>query len=126
MATLWNPNTAPHAEARATLVLSVPLRHWRRYNDRRLSDMTLGWIQQKASALGLALDAVQVGPKNYFGEFTDSYAQFLGAFTPGRIRGIIARIAIDKVGNEVIDDSVQHGAKKMRLRAADNGLPKLS
>ena len=77
MATLWNQGTAPQ-QTRAALVCRRPLRRGGGYKDRRLSNIALGWMQQKASALGLALDSVQMGAKNYLGDWTDSYGKFLG------------------------------------------------
>src|SRR6266545_3854492 len=89
--------------------------------------MTFGWIQQKASALGLAVDAVQVGPKNYLGEFTDSYAQFLGGIYARKNPRHYRSIAATKFGNEVIDDSVRQRRKEDHdYEPQNNGLPKLS
>ena len=59
------------------------------YKDRRLSDMTLHWIQDRASTAGLVLNIEQVGDENCRGELTDSYAQFLGDTTLASIRGTI-------------------------------------
>jgi hypothetical protein len=47
------------------------------YADRRLSDLPLRWMQDKASALGLGLDPAALGSENYRGPFTDSYLGFL-------------------------------------------------
>ncbi len=91
------------------------------YKDRRLSDFALRWMQDKAAAAGLAVDFVSVGPDNYRGAFTDSYAEFL--------RGVYARknprhyraIGATRFGNEIVDDSV-HSRRKdatMNLRTMD-------
>jgi hypothetical protein len=74
--------------------------------------------------VGLALNAITVGPQSYRGEFTDSYAKFL--------RGIYARknprhyraIRTTKFGKEIIDDSVQQRRKEDRdYEPQNNGLP---
>jgi uncharacterized protein (DUF2235 family) len=47
------------------------------YEDRRLSDIALRWIQDKAIAVGLSLDPVPLADDNYLGTIHDSYADFL-------------------------------------------------
>ena len=78
------------------------------YAERRLSDLTLRWMQEKASALGLGLTPVPVVPDNFRAPYTDSYAAFLR----GRYAAIHPRyrraIGTTRFGNEVIDDSVQN------------------
>ena len=89
------------------------------YSDRRLSDMPLRWMQDRASALGLAVNPVVVGSQNYRGESTDSYGQFLG--------GIYARKNPRHYrGKEIIDDSVHLRRKEDRdYEPQNNGLPPL-
>jgi hypothetical protein len=88
--------------------------------------MTLRWIQDKASALGLALDAVQIGPKNYLGEFTDSYAEFLGGIYARKNPRHYRAIRATRFGNETIDDSVQRRRKQDRdYEPQNDGLPSL-
>ena len=84
-------------------------------------------MQQKASALGLALDTVQLGPKNYLGDHTDSYAKFLGGIyakkNPRHYRPLLA----SKFGNEVIDESVEKRRREYHeYEPQNNGLPKLT
>jgi hypothetical protein len=97
------------------------------YTSRELSDMTLRWMQEKAGALGLALDAVSVGGQNYLGEFTDSYAQFLGGVyakkNPRHYRAVLRT----PFGNETIDDSVVRRRKEdCDYEPQNNGLPRLT
>jgi uncharacterized protein (DUF2235 family) len=96
------------------------------YKDRRLSDLTLRWMQDKAAALGLALDSVSVDAENYQGELTDSYARFLkGVYAKKNARHYRA-IGATRFGNEVIDDSVTRRRKQDReYEPQNNGLPKL-
>lgn len=97
------------------------------YPDRRLSDMTLRWMQDKASALGLALNPRNVGADNFMAPFVDSYAEFLdGAYAklnPRHYRAVCATA----FGNEVVDPSVQQRRKDDRdYEPQNDGLPKLS
>jgi uncharacterized protein (DUF2235 family) len=50
------------------------------YDDRRLSDLTLAWMQNKAIGAGLAIDpgaGPALGTNNYLGPMRDSYREFL-------------------------------------------------
>ena len=47
------------------------------YPDRRLSDIALRWMQDRASELGLTLTPRDVPENNHLGPFTDSYEGFL-------------------------------------------------
>ena len=124
---LWNPDAAPQQALEQRWFAGAHCDVGGGYPDRRLADATLHWIQDKASALGLAVDAVQLGEKNYLGEATDSYGKFL--------RGLYARknprhyrvIGASKFGNEVVDDSVQRRRKENRdYEPQNDGLPKVS
>jgi len=88
--------------------------------------MALRWMQDKASALGLGVDAVTVGAQNYLGEYTDSYAGFLGgAYAKKNARHYRAMLGT-KFGNETIDESVACRRKEDReYEPQNNGLPKL-
>jgi uncharacterized protein (DUF2235 family) len=127
MATLWNPDNAPTQILEQRWFVGAHCDVGGGYNDRRLSDMTLSWIQQKASAFGLAVDAVQVGPKNYLGESTDSYAQFLGGIYSRKNPRHYRSIGATKFGNEDVDESVQKRRTEDReYEPQNNGLPKLT
>ena len=96
------------------------------YPDRRLSDLALRWIQDKASELGLALDAVNIDATNYLGEYADSYAQFLNGIYAKRNARHYRAIGSAKFGNEFIDPSVQQRRKADRdYEPQNDGLPKL-
>lgn len=97
------------------------------YSDRRLSDMTLRWMQDKAAGVGLVLDAVPVGAQNYLGPLTDSYAQFLDGLYALDHPPYYRVIGATKFGNEIVDDSVQKRRKEdPSYKPQNNGLPKLS
>lgn len=96
------------------------------YPDRRLSDLPLRWMQDKAGALGLALTPVDVGAENYRGAFTDSYKEFLkGLYAKKKPRHYRA-ISSTPFGGEVVDESVRLRRKADRnYEPQNNGLPKL-
>ena len=122
---LWNPPSVPLQKLEQWWFIGAHCDVGGGYQDRRLSDMTLRWMQDKASALGLALDTVQVGAKNYLGGYTDSYAEFLGGFYARENPRYYRAIGATKFGNEV-DDSVQWRRKEDSGYAPQNsGLPKL-
>ena len=96
------------------------------YTDRRLSDMPLRWMQDKAAALGLALDPVTVGTQNYLGESTDSYARFLGGVYARKNARHYRAVGATRFGNETVDDSVARRRKEDRdYEPQNNGLAKL-
>ena len=77
-------------------------------------------------AVGLALDAVSVGVKNYLGEFTDSYAQFLGGLYAKENSRHYRAVLTTQFGNETVDDSVTRRRKEDRTyEPQNNGLPRL-
>ena len=127
MATLWNPDTAPQQKLEQRWFVGAHCDVGGGYKDRRLSDLTLSWMQQKASALGLALDPVQVGAKNYLGDWTDSYGKFLGGLYAKKNPRYYRPIGATQFGDEIIDASVQQRRKEERAyEPQNNGLPKLS
>lgn len=124
---LWKPETAPAQTLEQRWFVGAHCDVGGGYSSRQLSDMTLRWMQDKASALGLGLDVVTVGAQNYLGEFTDSYARFLGGFyarkNPRHYRAMLGT----KFGNETIDQSVARRRKEDRdYEPQNNGLPKVN
>ena len=124
---LWNPATSVGQTLEQRWFLGAHCDIGGGYTSRDLSDMALRWVQDKAGAVGLALDAVSVGAKNYLGEFTDSYAQFLGGLyakeNPRHYRAMLTT----QFGNETIDDSVARRRKEDRnYEPQNNGLPRLA
>lgn len=124
---LWKPATAATQKLEQRWFLGAHCDVGGGYRDRRLSDMALRWMQDKASALGLGLDVVTVGAQNYLGEFNDSYAQFLGGVyarkNPRHYRAVLGT----KFGNETIDESVARRRKEDRdYEPQNNGMPKLT
>jgi uncharacterized protein (DUF2235 family) len=123
---VWNPEVPPQQKREQRWFIGAHCDVGGGYQDRRLSDLTLRWMQDKAGGLGLALAAVQLGDKNYLGEYTDSYAQFLGGIYAKNNARHYRPIGATKFGNEVVDDSVQKRRKEDRdYEPQNNGLPKL-
>ncbi len=124
---LWNPDGAPRQQMEQRWFLGAHCDTGGGYKDRRLSDMTLRWLQDKASALGLALDSVQVGAENYLGEFTDSYARFLGGVYARKNPRHYRAVGATRFGGETFDDSIARRRKEDRdYEPQNNGLPKLT
>ena len=86
---LWSPDSAPQQQLEQRWFLGAHCDVGGGYPDRRLADIILGWMQGKASALGLALTPVTLGAQNYRGEFTDYYAKFLGGLYAKKTHGTI-------------------------------------
>jgi uncharacterized protein (DUF2235 family) len=123
---LWNPDSAPQQQLEQRWFLGAHCDVGGGYEDRRLSDVTLRWMQDKACGVGLALDAVTVGAQNYLGEFTDSYAEFLGGIYARKNPRHYRAIGAAKFGKEIVDDSVQQRRKEDRdYEPQNNGLPPL-
>jgi uncharacterized protein (DUF2235 family) len=125
-ACLWNPETAPAQNLEQRWFLGAHCDVGGGYNDRRLSDMTLRWMQDKAGALGLDLEKVTIGGQNYRGEYTDSYAAFLGGLyarkNPRHYRAMLGT----RFGNETVDESVALRRKEDHdYEPQNNGLPKI-
>ena len=124
---LWNPATRLEQTLEQRWFVGAHCDVGGGYSDRRLSDMTLRWMQNKASGLGLALTPVEVQPNNYLGPFTDSYKQFLNGVYAKEHARHYRSIGLTKFGDEVVDDSVQKRRKEDRsYEPQNNGLPKLT
>jgi uncharacterized protein (DUF2235 family) len=124
---LWDPPAAPEQKMEQRWFMGAHCDVGGGYPDRRLADLPLRWMQDKAVALGLALQPVQVGDKNYLGVSTDSYAKFLHGVYAKKNPRHYRRIGATKFGNEKIDDSVPRRRKEDRdYEPQNDGLPKLS
>jgi uncharacterized protein (DUF2235 family) len=123
---LWNPDTAPEQTLEQRWFVGAHCDVGGGYSDRRLSNMTLRWMQDKASALGLAVTTVDVQPNNYLGPFTDSYKDFLNGIYAKEHPRHYRSIGTTKFGHEIVDESVQKRRKQDRAyEPQNNGLPAL-
>ena len=122
----WNPAAKPQQHLEQRWFIGAHCDVGGGYPDRRLSDLPLRWMQDKASALGLALDPVAIDGKSHLGASTDSYAKFLKGVYAKRNARHYRAIGATKFGNEVVDPSVQQRRKDDRdYEPQNNGLPKL-
>lgn len=125
-ACLWTPPAAPQQTVEQRWFIGAHCDIGGGYDDRRLSDITLAWMQNKAAALGLGLDVVRVGAQSYLGVYTDSYTEFLGGFYARNHPRHYRAIGTTLFGNEVVDESVERRRRKDRNYAPQNrGLPDL-
>jgi uncharacterized protein (DUF2235 family) len=124
---LWNPDAKPEQTLEQRWFVGAHCDVGGGYADRRLSDVTLRWMQDKASGLGLALAPMEVQPNNYMGPFTDSYAQFLDGLYAKEHPRHYRTIGSTKFGNEAVNDSVQKRRKEDHsYEPQNNGLPPLT
>jgi len=83
--------------------------------ERRLSDITLRRMQDKAAAIGLGLDATTVADTNYLAPVHNSYVEFLDGLYARESPPHYRRVLSTAFGNEVLDASIN------RRRQADAG-----
>ena len=77
--------------------------------DRRLSDLPLRWMIEKALAAGLIFDPKQVPlriDRNHLAPVTDSYSDFLGGAFSLFVDPFFRPVGRTYFGNELLDDSV--------------------
>jgi uncharacterized protein (DUF2235 family) len=124
---LWNPKSKPGQTMEQRWFVGAHCDVGGGYADRRLSDLPLRWMQDKASALGLGLTPAALGSENYRGRFTDSYMEFLKGLYAKKNPRHYRAIGVTQLGNEVVDASVQQKRKADRdYEPQNNGLPKLT
>lgn len=108
--TLWAPKAKPTQTMEQRWFIGAHSDVGGGYQDRRLSDITLHWMQGKAAATGLSFkpESIPMQIEEYYkSPVTDSFRAFL--------RGIYARhnaryyreICQTQYGNEMVDESVR-------------------
>lgn len=114
--TLWNPKSKPEQTVEQRWFIGAHADVGGGYNDRRLSDITLQWMQEKATGLDLALDRITAGADNYKSAPVDSFAQFLGgAYAKLKGKPFFRSVLQTAFGNEILDPTIG-------LRRADTAL----
>jgi uncharacterized protein (DUF2235 family) len=94
--------------------------------ERRLSDIALLWVQDRAGALGLGLDKVTVADTNYLGPVHDSYAEFLDGLYAREGPPHYRRVLSTTFGHEVLDPSIDRRRRAdAAYRPPNEGLPAL-
>jgi uncharacterized protein (DUF2235 family) len=108
---LWSPKERPSQTLEQRWFVGAHSDVGGGYPDRRLSDISLRWMQEKAQALGLKLDQNRVPQSlenNYLGKRTDSYLEFLKGIYAQRHPRHFRAIGQATFGNELIDESVRN------------------
>ena len=103
---LWDPPEEPTQSIEQRWFIGAHSDVGGGYADRRLSDITLRWMQEKASAAGLAVKPVAVAPDNWRGAYTDSYTQFLDGVYARLNPPLVRSVRATRFGRETIDPSI--------------------
>ncbi|MBS1809447.1 MAG: DUF2235 domain-containing protein [Acidobacteria bacterium] len=112
---LWSPTEKPHQTIEQRWFTGAHSNVGGGYSDRKLSDIPLAWMMEKASALGLTLTPFTSSAQNYLAALSDSYAGFLrGEYAKLHPR-YYRPICRTQFGNEIVDESVT----KRRQELAD-------
>jgi uncharacterized protein (DUF2235 family) len=124
---LWDPREKPEQTIEQRWFVGAHCDVGGGYPDRRLSDITLRWMQEKASALGLDVDFTDVAQGNYLGSYVDSYQRFLdGVYAKVNARHYRS-IGKTQFGNEIVDESAQRRCQEDEKYIPQNtGFPKFS
>jgi uncharacterized protein (DUF2235 family) len=126
-ACLWEPHEKPQQTIEQRWFVGAHCDVGGGYPDRQLSDIPLRWMQDKASALGLALTPVKGVQNGYLGPWTDSYSAFLNGIYATRHPRLHRVIGGTKFGNEAIDESVrQRRLEDAQYTPRNTGLPALN
>ncbi len=107
---LWNPPSQPEQTIEQRWFIGAHCDVGGGYPDRRLSDLTLKWMMEKAGGLGLGIDQSRVPAnveKNYLGPYTDSWSSFLKGFYAKDHPRHYRTLRQTQFGNEMIDESVK-------------------
>jgi uncharacterized protein (DUF2235 family) len=96
------------------------------YASRRLSDLSLRWMMDKAGAAGLRFTSRPAAPTGFTkDDVTDSYAQFLGGRYPQLRPPYYRTVLATHFGNELLDPTVaaRRGDAALAYAPANPGLP---
>jgi uncharacterized protein (DUF2235 family) len=108
LATLWDPTESPQQTIEQRWFIGAHSDVGGGYLNRRLSDLTLRWMQDRASAVGLKLIPVEVMADNYLAPYTDSYSAFLNGVYAKIHPRHFRSIGVTPFGREIIDESVRN------------------
>ena len=124
-ATLWDPDAAPGQVFEQRWFPGAHSDVGGGYPDRRLSDLALRWMQDRAADAGLAVAPVGTRADGFAGPATDSYAEFLGGLFAQRDPRHFRPVLATPFGNEVLDPSVglRRGDAGLGYRPENPGLP---
>ena len=122
--TLWDSQPKPDQHIEQRWFIGAHADVGGGYEDRRLSDITLHWMQSKARESGLGVEPKKmpaIGPSNFGASPTDSYKKFLHGLYSLRRPRYYRPIGRTGYGNETLDDSVAQ-----RLKAGGDYSPRNS
>ena len=103
---LWNPPQAPTQTLEQRWFVGAHTGVGGGDSDSSTSDIALRWMQDKASASGLGITPVAVGPTNHLAPYRDSYQNCLnGVYATLKPRHF-RRLGATLFGHEVIDETV--------------------
>lgn len=124
-ACLWDPPERPSQTLEQRWFVGAHADVGGGYPERKLSDLTLRWMQEKAAALGLGLKLIAVGDDNYRGELHDSYHDFLDGWFSREYPPFYRRVLATKFGNEVLDATIDLRRRDAELdyHPQNEGLP---
>ncbi len=124
--TLWDPKIKPLQTVEQRWFLGAHADVGGGYDDRRLSDITLQWMQDKAVGLGLSVDRVVAAPDSYKAAPVDSYGQFLdGAYAKLKGRPFFRTVLGTAFGDEILDPTIaqRRADATLSYAPANPGLP---
>ena len=107
--TMWDPKEKPNQTIEQRWFVGAHSDVGGGYDDRRLSDLTLRWMQQKAMDCGLELNPAGIPAADHVIEasLTDSFASFLnGVFQLFQAR-YFRPVRSTRFGEEKVDDTVR-------------------
>lgn len=122
--TLWDPKKKPGQVLEQRWFVGAHADVGGGYPDRKLSDLSLRWMQDRALGAGLALAPVSVGPENHRGPLTDSFAKFLNGLYAAAHQRHFRPVLATGFGNEELDPSI--GSRRRdegQYRPLNPGLP---
>ncbi|MBN9521926.1 DUF2235 domain-containing protein [bacterium] len=124
-ATLWDPDAPPGQVLEQRWFPGAHADVGGGYPGRRLSDLALRWMQDKAVEAGLGVAPVTLGADGYAGPATDSYAVFLGGGYARVFPRHLRSVSGTRYGNEVLDPAVvrRRADAALAYRPMNPGLP---
>jgi uncharacterized protein (DUF2235 family) len=124
---LWDPPEKPEQTVEQRWFVGAHSDVGGGYPDRRLSDLTLRWMQDRAAAVGLGLTPVTLGDDNFGGTLTDSYSQFLDGVYAKIHPRYVRPVLTTSFGGEILDSSIERRrrAGALAYQPTNLGLPPL-
>ncbi|SRR5713101_7243336 len=113
-ATLWDPKTKPAQTIEQRWFIGAHADVGGGYPSRKLSDLTLRWMQEKAQNCGLELDPggiPQIADDSWLGSIADSFSDFLGGLFHLFHTRYYRPVGTAALGSEIVDTTVPQRAK---------------